>query len=269
MKKIMKKILPVLVTLLLLTALVVPASADNIGPTYKDKLDYHYNGAGVISLHLRKGDVPVIGGKYACYLIAKTSNVQPENNDKMEYVHPFDAEFAANPDFALVDETPVALTDEMAQAYAAYIEANPFVGYTYEEKKNETGDLEFHSLVYGLYLIVETQPNPHYEPVRPFLVTVPIWGAITDYTEGWLYEVDASPKMETLTLSPTPVPQPGPTPTPTPGPSETPKKTPPPRGTLPQTGQLKWPVPVLAFGGMVLFAIGWVLRKKQKDTENS
>ena len=33
--------------------------------------------------------------------------------------------------------------------------------------------------------------------------------------------------------------------------------------TLPQTGQLNWPIPVLAFSGMLLFAVGWVLDKKE------
>lgn len=32
---------------------------------------------------------------------------------------------------------------------------------------------------------------------------------------------------------------------------------------LPQTGQLNWPVPVLAVSGMLLFAAGWVLNKKE------
>ena len=32
---------------------------------------------------------------------------------------------------------------------------------------------------------------------------------------------------------------------------------------LPQTGQLNWPVPVLAVSGVLLFAAGWVLNKKE------
>jgi cobalamin biosynthesis Mg chelatase CobN len=33
-------------------------------------------------------------------------------------------------------------------------------------------------------------------------------------------------------------------------------------GTLPQTGMLLWPIPVLAIAGMVLFVIGWILHRK-------
>lgn len=32
---------------------------------------------------------------------------------------------------------------------------------------------------------------------------------------------------------------------------------------LPQTGQLNWPIPVLACSGMLLFAIGWTLNRKE------
>ena len=33
---------------------------------------------------------------------------------------------------------------------------------------------------------------------------------------------------------------------------------------LPYTGQLIWPVPVMAIAGMLLFAVGWSLRKDKK-----
>ena len=46
--------------------------------------------------------------------------------------------------------------------------------------------------------------------------------------------------------------EPEPTPVPTPGPT--------PGVTLPRTGQLNWPVPVLTLLGVGLFAAGWLLR---------
>ena len=36
------------------------------------------------------------------------------------------------------------------------------------------------------------------------------------------------------------------------------------RPVLPQTGQLNWPVPVLACSGVLLFAAGWVLNRQGK-----
>lgn len=36
--------------------------------------------------------------------------------------------------------------------------------------------------------------------------------------------------------------------------------------TLPDTGQLNWPIPVLVVLGLILFSLGWVLRfGKKKD----
>ena len=110
------------------------------------------------------------------------------------------------------------LAAELA-AYAARAEA-PCSTAT----ADETGVVSFAGLGEGLYLL--TQADGRF---APFLVTVPLDG---------VYTVDATPKMTLAPASPTP------TPTPT-GP------------TLPQTGQLWWPVPVLAVLGLFCVAIGW------------
>jgi hypothetical protein len=59
-----------------------------------------------------------------------------------------------------------------------------------------------------------------------------------------------------------------------PDPGESPEPgTPPPDGgttgpTLPQTGQLWWPVPVLSAAGLLLFGLGWAWRAKgRRDDE--
>ena len=33
--------------------------------------------------------------------------------------------------------------------------------------------------------------------------------------------------------------------------------------SLPQTGQLNWPIPFMACSGVLLFAVGWVLDRKE------
>jgi hypothetical protein len=41
----------------------------------------------------------------------------------------------------------------------------------------------------------------------------------------------------------------------------------PPLAEMPQTGQLRWPIPVMAVAGMVLFAIGWAIKRGQEANE--
>ena len=81
----------------------------------------------------------------------------------------------------------------------------------------------------------------------------------------------------------TPSKTPGVTPTPTPTPSGSLRPTPsysaplytptaspkPPQPGLPQTGQLWWPVPVLALVGLVLFSLGWIYKQRRSDNEET
>jgi len=74
-----------------------------------------------------------------------------------------------------------------------------------------------------------------------------------------------------VTPTPTPVVTPTPTPvvtpTPTPKVTPTPNPTPTPVPTLPQTGQLWWPVPILLAGGLVMIILGLVLRRRSEYEE--
>lgn len=92
------------------------------------------------------------------------------------------------------------------------------------------------NLKLGLYLVVQTKAAENYEAVAPFLVSVPM------NEEGtYIYQVDATPKMSTLTKKPS-------------------EPLTPPGTKLPQTGQLNWPVPVLAALGLCLILLGCGLR---------
>lgn len=66
------------------------------------------------------------------------------------------------------------------------------------------------------------------------------------------------------TITPTPTPSPEGTPSPTPSPEGTPTPTPTVPGKLPQSGQLNWPIPVLALAGLILIGIGVALAQKAK-----
>lgn len=50
-----------------------------------------------------------------------------------------------------------------------------------------------------------------------------------------------------------------------PGETQPPETTKPSGPNLPQTGQLWWPVPILALAGMILFLLGWIRRKESRD----
>lgn len=95
----------------------------------------------------------------------------------------------------------------------------------------------FEDIPTGLYLIYQHDAADGYNNLAPFLVTVP-------------YTVDGEPVYD-VTVSAKPELK-----------REPKKPTTPSRVTvtkLPQTGQLTWPVPVLAISGMSLFVLGWWL----------
>lgn len=124
---------------------------------------------------------------------------------------------------------------KLAEDVAAFVEADRLPAYATAENKD--GKAVFTSLELGLYLIVQTEASDGYEPLKPFLVSVPM-----NENGHYVYEVNAEGKFQ-LHQEPKP--------TTPPKPSEP---------TLPQTGQLNWPIPVLVTLGLGLFSIGWALR---------
>ena len=103
----------------------------------------------------------------------------------------------------------------------------------------KNGKATFSDLSTGLYLIVQEKECTGFEKMDAFLVSVPY---LEDGT--YRYDVTASVKSELERPDPDPTDPP-------------PKK---PTGSkLPQTGQLNWPIPLMAISGLVLFTIGWIL----------
>ncbi len=149
------------------------------------------------------------------------------------------------------DSTELA---SIAGTLASYVTSK---GITGTPMTNTTGTVTFDGLELGLYLVVQTTASSGYETISPFVVTVPYADAENDM---WVYEVDASPKMGTLTAVPE-TPQ-----------EETPEETPEEEDpgekvvetvteTLVQTGQLNWPIPVLTVAGLVMILFGAILMK--------
>lgn len=119
------------------------------------------------------------------------------------------------------------------------------MSFTYVNGFENCGIAVFGDLKAGLYLIVQKQAAEGYDAIQPFLVTVPIME-----NGQYVYDVDAHPKAGTSSRKAT--------------------QTPPTQevlSALPQTGQLNWPVPVLAVTGAVLVAAGVVLKKRSGQNE--
>lgn len=108
------------------------------------------------------------------------------------------------------------------------------------------GRVKFENLEPGLYLMVQQSAADGYSKAAPFLVSVPM---LED--GAYVYDVDASPKVELEKAPATNPPS-----------SSTDSK-------LPQTGQLNWPVPVMATAGVGLFTCGWVIRFRRGKDENA
>lgn len=133
---------------------------------------------------------------------------------------------------------------DTAAVLAEYARTQNIPGQT--QPMDETGTVRFAPLETGVYLIVQGETSPGYEPVRPFLVTVPL-----TVGESVYYDIDASPKVAL-----------------TPEPSAPTTPTEPTDPWLPQTGQLNWPVPVMAVAGALLFGAGGILCfGKRKNNE--
>lgn len=139
----------------------------------------------------------------------------------------------------------------LAEELRTFVKNNSHMTFAKQCKAaDEKGNVMFDDCVPGVYLIVQERNYSlngiAYGKMKHFLVTVPYNGN---------YQVDVTGKtsldvfQEPEATSPT---RPG---SGSPGGSR-----------LPQTGQVNWPVPVLASSGMLLFFVGWILyRREEKD----
>lgn len=243
-KTMTRRALALLAALTLLLSTALTAYAVNGA-----SLDFSRTGS--VTLTLKDGDGnPVSGGEITLYQVATL------------YLDGADMAYTPTEAFAdYIGELDVTDTS-LAETLADYVAGESISGTALEI--GTSGTVSFGGLELGLYLVTQTAESDNYETINPFLVTVPI-----DSDDEWVYDVDASPKVGTVT--PTEPQDPGDpddpgkpdepnkskpdTPTPT-----TSKTT----STLPQTGQLNWPVPLLGGCGVLLFALGWLLKNTER-----
>lgn len=215
------------------------------------------------SLHVRlydtHNDVPLRGGELTLYQVATVKRTN--GNLYFDYTGDF-----TGCGVVLGDLSDSTLADQLVK----YLPAVPAIAA--QQDVNEEGYANITKLPQGLYLVVQTEASHGYEAIKPFLVSIPMPDG-----DNWIYDVDATPKVgatipETPDTPDTPdVPD---TPPDTPDTPDTPdlpeqpdnpvSPSTPDKPVLPQTGQLNWPVPVLACSGVLLFAAGWVLNRQGK-----
>ncbi len=280
MKSMSKRLAALLAALALLACCAVPAFA--LGQIDLDRTGY-------IQVTLRDSDTEaaVSGGELTLYQVAK---VKQEKGDlSFAYTNGFE-----DCKIELGDLSESDLAKKLAgQITSTMTSTTVTVG--------ENGVARFDDLKPGLYLIVQKTAAKDYSAINPFLVTLPM-----QENDTYVYEVDAMPKVGTVTYrtpdTPPPIPVVPDTPdTPvSPDTPDTPDVPTPPNPdspdvfvldahtdtetpavptadtpdvyvmdahVLPQTGQLNWPIPVLAAAGVVLIGVGLKLRKGSRRNE--
>lgn len=280
MKSIRKRLAAVLAALTLLVWCAAPACALEV-------VDLSRTGSIKVSLYDSETSEAVGGGTLTLYRVAK---VKKDNaNLSFEYTNGFE-----DCGVELGDLSEGELANQLAEKIAAIAESTTV-------EINDLGVAEFGDLEVGLYLVVQTTAAENYNVINPFLVSVPI-----QENGKYVYDVDALPKVGTAAKK-TPEPPDTPDTPDIPDTPDTPEEENPntpaapgpdnpdgwvlgahgekiylnpeapspdnPNGYvmgahgLPQTGQLNWPIPVLAVTGVVLVAAGIKLKKETRKDE--
>lgn len=185
------------------------------------------NKKGSITILLKDKDKILTEGEFTLYQIAEI--VENDGNLKFQYTNGFE-----NCGISLENLDESKLAEEFEKKISKY-------SYKTVQNVNEKGKIEFADLQMGLYLLVQTKEISGYQKVNSFLVSVPM-----KEENEWNYNINAMPKMGTVTPSDTEPP------------AKPPNSIP---SILPQTGQLEWPIPILSIVGAVLFMTGWYLTR--------
>ena len=255
MKSIRKRLAAVLAALTLLVWCAAPAFALEV-------VDLSRTGSIKVSLYDSETSEAVGGGTLTLYRVAKVK----KDNANLSFVYTNGFEDCG---VELGDLSEGELAGRLAEKIAATAESTTV-------EISDLGVAEFGDLEVGLYLVVQTTAAENYNVINPFLVSVPI-----QENGSYVYDVDALPKVGTAAKkTPEPPDKPdeeNPNTPAAPGPDNpdgwvlgahgekiylNPEAPSPdnPNGYvmgahgLPQTGQLNWPIPVLAVTGAVLVA---------------
>ncbi len=159
---------------------------------------------------------------------------------------------------APMDAETSAEIEQLAESFVSIVENNGLEADAVDET-NASGKVTFSGLTPGYYLVIAksfTNEEGLVYSANPILVSVPGSG------ENESFQIVIESKSE-LTKPETPTTPDTPTTEKTT--TTTSKKS---KGTLPQTGLLWWPIPVLAVAGMLFYLLGYVLEMRSNRREN-
>ena len=224
-----KRILTILLALILVTTFAVDAFAAEEGTMIMPDLSQK----GSLTLIMYAGGKPLNSGKLNLYQVATVTKVTDQQYD-----------------FQLLEElAAIGATLNTSDLYNKN-QAQELLLYAqdaldqYRTLPIENGKVRFEDLDTGLYLVWQhpDDASTGYNAILPFLISVPKW-----QNGNYELDVEATPKVPIETV-----------------PTEPPPPPPPPPPDLPQTGQLNWPIPLMAVSGAVLLIIGLILCTSRK-----
>ena len=226
-----KHVISGLLALLFLLALPLPAAAHPVP-------DESRNGHCSITVSMTYMGKAVRGGKLALYKVGDVA----ENDGNYSFV-PVEAIRGDIPEFGDIESPELAGKLAKLEKKLAPVTADPVT-------VDKNGNATFSNLTFGLYLVVQETAASGYGKTAPFLVSVPY-----RYADEYQYDVTSQPKTNLEREVPTKPTSPTTKPTTSSGGGK----------KLPQTGQLWWPVPVLACAGLGCIAVGLFRRREARD----
>ena len=252
-----------LLVLCLLVTSALPALATSANIKLVDSSGNPTTGTIRVTLYDSANDKALSGGKLTLYRVAEVK--RQNGNLSYEYCGDF---YGCG--IALGDLTDSTLAAQLQEYLPQSAEGTT-------KTIDADGNVTFRGLELGLYLIVQTEASKGYEPINPFLVSLPMaedgkWNYPDTPTPPDNPDNPVSPGNPDNPVAPghpdNPVAPGHPDHPVAPGNPDSPvlpgHPDNPVMSGLPQTGQLNWPVPVLAVSGVVLFAFGWALDRKYR-----
>ena len=222
-----KHVISGLLALLFLLALPLSAAAHAVP-------DESRNGHCSITVSMTYKEKAVRGGKLALYKVGDVA----ENNGNYSFV-PVKEIQADIPEFGDIQSPELAGKLAKLEKKLTPVTADPVT-------VGKDGKATFSDLTFGLYLVVQKTAASGYGKTKPFLVSLPYL-----YEGEYQYDVASQPKTDLeREVKPTAPPSSG-------GGG----------GKLPQTGQLWWPVPVLACAGLGCIAVGLLRRREDRNED--